>query len=471
MIPLPDLNISFTPEEKGVESIARQIKLTGRAYPLFDIAMLVLKKPDRFHAQFSVKKNAEGKIIQPLYICSLDESLWLSEEEVAAHALKNHFATFYQADRVATEPPKGTYTFVAQCGMSGVILGPPNYHDYQNKLRKLHTERFSRMPFEAFKARVKIVKDEAVVKKWVDEQSWKTEYICINVLEPLRFATREEVERHFREVHLPNLIRTVETYSLPSAPQRPIMAPGLMSLLRRGLDEQNRFPLRVATILSQQFAGHGLQFFKVNKTVTHVCVARPRYLDLQETVVSEGVKRIVDFIDHSNNCTRRKLLEALAPTPAGIPAVAPAAPAPAPVAPPAEAGQAPAPAAPAAPVAPPPTPEQTAVITDLHWLVHQGHVIEFADGRMETAKAPKPKPVPAPKAPEPPATPAAPAAPVGAASTTSSPEVSHECQPQPAPSAPQAPVAEPAPAAQAPAAPEPVKDVTAAVEPPVTPAS
>ncbi|HLZ54959.1 MAG TPA: hypothetical protein VKS19_10805, partial [Verrucomicrobiae bacterium] len=29
---------------------------------------------------------------------------------------------------------------------------------------------------------------------------------------------------------------------------------------------------------------------------------------------------------------------------------------------------------------------------DLHWLVHQGHVIEFADGRLETAKKPAPRP-------------------------------------------------------------------------------
>jgi hypothetical protein len=40
-----------------------------------------------------------------------------------------------------------------------------------------------------------------------------------------------------------------------------------------------------------------------------------------------------------------------------------------------------------------PTPEQTTIISDLHWLVHQGHVIEFADGRMDTAKKPLPRPL------------------------------------------------------------------------------
>jgi hypothetical protein len=47
---------------------------------------------------------------------------------------------------------------------------------------------------------------------------------------------------------------------------------------------------------------------------------------------------------------------------------------------------------PAATASAEPTPEQTAIIADLHWLVHQGHVLEFADGRMDTAKKPLPRP-------------------------------------------------------------------------------
>jgi hypothetical protein len=147
-----------------------------------------------------------------------------------------------------------------------------------------------------------------------------------------------------------------------------------------------RFPLKIVNVLSQQFAGHGLQFFKVNRTVTHVAVARPRYLDLELTPVSEGVRRIVDFVEATPNCTRRKILEALVPTP-----------------PPPPAGETP--AAPAVPgVETPPSPEMAAVISDLHWLIHQGHVIEFAKGLIELAKKPLPRP-PRPE-PAPTATPA-----------------------------------------------------------------
>src|SRR5208282_6126292 len=161
--------------------------------------------------------------------------------------------------------------------------------------------------------------------KWIDDQSFKTEYNCLNVPEALKLPSREEVEKHFRLVHLGNIVKPVGSHTLSGPAARQLRSPDLQRLVRMTWEEQRRFPLKVATTLSQQFAGHGLQFFKVNRTVTHVSVARPRFLDLEATPVSEGVKRIVDFINANAKCTRRKLLEALAPTPPAAPAPAPAA--------------------------------------------------------------------------------------------------------------------------------------------------
>jgi hypothetical protein len=367
--PLPEIGVTFLPDENGVESLARQIKMTGRAYPLFDIARLILQKPERYTVKLTVQKKSDGAVAQPLFVCALDETPWLSEDEAVAHVLKNHFATFYQAERTAIEPPKGKYTFVAQCGLSGVILGPPNHHDYQNQLRKLHTERFSRMPFDVFKSRVKIVKDEAVVKKWVEEQSFKTEYTVLNVPEPLKLPSIEEVEKHFRAVHKDTIIKSVETHTVAGVPSRSLRSRELQSLVRNDWERQGYFPLQLATKLSQMFASHGLQFFKVNKTVTHVGVARPQFLDLETTPVSESIKSIIGFINTNPKCTRRKMIETLAPSPAVIEVK------------PEEQKSA------------EPTPEQNALIADLHWLIHQGHVLEFADGRMDTAKKPLPRPV------------------------------------------------------------------------------
>ena len=353
--------------------------MTGRSFPLFDIAFLVIQKPERYSIRFATKKNQQGQLAQPIFHCALDETIWLSEDEAVEHVLQKHFGTFYQAEKIATDAPKGVYTFVGQCGLSGVILGPPNYHDYQNKLAKLHAERFARMPFDVYKSRVKIVRDEAVVKQWVEEQSVKTEFACLNVPEAAKLPNREEVEKHFRVTHKDTIIKQVESHVVSGMAARSLRG-GMGRVVQNLLTEQRRFPMQIATSLSQSFAHHGLQFFKVNKTVTHVAVARPHFLDIETTPVSTGVKRIVDFINANPKCNRRKLIDALAPSPA------PTAPV---IAAPAEGAE----AAPAiTPTAPEPTAEQTALISDLHWLVHQGHVMEFANGLLDTAKKPAPRP-------------------------------------------------------------------------------
>ena len=51
--PLPDVNAAIIPDEKGVESLARQVKMTGRSFPLFDIAFLVIQKPERYSIRFA----------------------------------------------------------------------------------------------------------------------------------------------------------------------------------------------------------------------------------------------------------------------------------------------------------------------------------------------------------------------------------------------------------------------------------
>ena len=335
---------------------------------MFDIARLIIAKSERYEVVFQTKRKEDGTVAQPLFFCQVDETVWLSEEQAIDHVLGRHFDTFYKTEKTEIDPPKGTYTFVAQCGMSDEILGPPNYHGYQEKLRNLHPERFARLPFDVFKSRVKIVHDEEVVNKWIEEQSYKTEYIAINLPEEARLDSRDAVRSHFREHHLGNLIASVDSIALKGNVYTRKSPPRMQNLVRRAFDEQRRFPIKVVNMLSQEFSSHGLQFFKRKKSVTHVSVSRPHHLDLENTPVSESIRDIVSFIIDTENCTRRNVLEKFAPEPEAPEASGEGD----------EKKDAPL------------SPERTAVLSDLHWLVHQGHVIEYANGQMEVAPKPQP---------------------------------------------------------------------------------
>ena len=369
-----ELDVALQPEKNGVESLARQIKHTGRSYPLFDIARLILAKPERYLVVLKTRKKEDGSVAQPLFFCQVDETVWLSEDQALDHVLSRHFDTFYKTDKTEIDPPKGTYTFVAQCGMSDQILGPPNYHGYQDKLRALHADRFPRLPFDVFKSRVKIIHDEEVVKQWLDNQSWKTEYIAINLPEEARLESREAVRKHFREHHLSNLISGVSDVALKASVFNKKTPPRMQNLVRYAIDDQRRFPLKIVNMLSQEFSSHGLQFFKRKKSVTHVSVSRPHHLNLDHTPVSDSIRNIVTFVVDNQNCTRRMILDKFVPEPdkpesAEVPAEGDA-------------------LKPDTPL----SPERTAILSDLHWLVHQGHVVEYANGQMEIAPKPQPQP-------------------------------------------------------------------------------
>ena len=366
-----DIKVDFVPDTQGVESIAKEIRLTGRAYPLFQIALLVLERPARYSLKIrTIRKSGKGKEAgQQLFTSKLDDTVWLNRGQAERHTFEKHFDQFYATEKNEIEAPKGNFTFVAQCGFTDTYLGPPNHHDYQNKLVQFHADHLARVPFEKFKSRIRIVKDEEAVNAWIEQSKWRTIWKSLQTDEPIIFARRDEVQTHFRAHHAAGVVDEVETATLTGNDAKAMRDPRLLAeYLRDQWHRQKHFPMQLSTHLSKMFSGMGLQFFKKDKKVTHVSVARPNYLDVVATPVSDGVRRIVEFVEATPNCTRRLILENLA----GLEHVEP------------KEGEVP-------PPAPEQTEEQKQLISDLHWLVHQGHVLDFANGVIETAKKPRPK--------------------------------------------------------------------------------
>lgn len=383
---LPNLKLSILPDPKRVKSLADKIRQQCRAYSLFDIAGLVLQRPDRFKISATILRKGPGQPVSEQWLCSLDDTLWLSQDAAIKYTIRKYFDKFYKRERIKIDPPKGNFAFVAQCGISGKILGPPNYHGYQKTLQDLHAEQCPKMNFQAYKDRVKIVHDEEAVQKWLDDQSWKTEYQTKSDASVL--ASMDEVVAHFKAHHLKKTLETNETLQLRATAglQNPNKA--VRKLIQFYLEDQQKFPLESATILGRMFSRQGLHVFKFARNdgarpLLYISVARPCYLNENE-ILSKEIQRIMDFVRATPDCTRKKLVESLRPKTESKPV-------------PLQSSSAEEPSAPSSetepdsfPTANQWTPEEKAIIADLHWLIHEGHVIEFSDGKIETAKKPPP---------------------------------------------------------------------------------
>ena len=427
--PFPWLRIAFTATPPAVETVARQVRQTGRTYSLFDIARILLRNPASFTVDLSsAPKPPEG----PFHI-GADGSVWMSQENAARHILRTRLEDFYRAETVEIEPPKGNFASIGVCGMSGTLLGPTNLHDYERRLRELHRERFSRMDFETFRSRVRMERDPEVIEKWRAAASKTTHYFPKEGENPEKLENLAAVEQHFLQNHAASQIQFVAEAKVPGDPKNARVDAALAPLLNYAKEEEERFPLKLAQSLSRALTEAGLRFHKSANKTTFVSSARPRHLNLEEVTVSDSIKRIIDLIRTKKSIRRQELLDQLAPlpdvaapSPAPKTASSPEIVAPADTPPAAShvsasfaAEPSPAPES-AAPVEPPPeskpvlenpapevtviplkSPEEAAreaVTQDLLWLTHEGYVTEYADTRLESVPPPKNPPKPAPQA-------------------------------------------------------------------------
>ncbi len=170
-IPAPGIKAGIEPSKPAIEGLTKHIKETLRAFPLADLAKMILNARERYQVRFSCQDDRK------LYRCPADGSVWLSREEAIAHLLNSPaIEKFYVAEDVEVGAPSGNFNVVAVCGLSGTILGPPNHHEYQRNIVRLHQERFANMSLERFKSRIQMESGEEVIGRWKEQVSRARQY-------------------------------------------------------------------------------------------------------------------------------------------------------------------------------------------------------------------------------------------------------------------------------------------------------
>jgi hypothetical protein len=406
------VDVTFQPEDKGFAAMVEAMKQAQRAYALFDIAKLVLNKPERHFAKFTRKPAADGTQ-EPLFLVTPGESVFLRQDEAVRFVLRQHGGMIFKEKKTPIDPPKGNFTFVSRCGFTGIWLGPPNYHEYQSRLVRLHQQRLRHIPFEEFKSRIQAVRDPEAVKAWLDSMSAKTEYDCILDPEPKTFATREELEKHFIETHLAQFITAAPDVRISGTASRQLQNSALLETVRLAWEQERKFPLKTANEMRGRLRHEGFHFFKDPKGVTYISrIKTQRFESISH--LTEQIQNILVYLRAHYGCTRKQLIAhfvpkpvAVAPAPAATPDQAAEVAAPVPVSMPDTSTPTPdvttAPAAPApeagAPAVTPPVPPsaEDRVLADLHWLIQDGYVVEFSNGRLWALADKPPQPAPSAK--------------------------------------------------------------------------
>jgi hypothetical protein len=349
--PLPQLDVHFLPQAAAFENVAAQIKSGTVAYSVYALARLFLQKPERYHVRVKMK---DARVLFRLGESNAISTNRTALEDTAFRLMRERF---YETKVTLNDPVKGDFNSVARERTTGTLLGPTNHHSYQPQLRRLYEQRFSRrMSFLDFQRQIENVSDPALVEQWKEEARKVTTFVTRPEEPAQTFNTEAEAERHFREKYLPALISETPEVEIDGVTSRRLPDRGIARLIENAWSAEVRSPSSMMQELAGRFRGTGLQIFRHRKGMLFVSPIRLKPID--ESAVSDSVRQILETLKASPRISRKELAEKL-------------------IAPEIESAEA----------------EKTklSLASDLHWMIREGHVIEFNEGSLDLPRVKPPK--------------------------------------------------------------------------------
>jgi len=352
--PPPALEVRFVPAAHVLESVLAQIKAGHLAYSVFSLGRMFLDKPERYDVclkaetaiLFQLGENGPVAADQRV----LENGAFLSEKD-----------NFYRTEVTQSEPIKGNFTAVARCRLSGVLLGPTNHHAYQPQLRNLYEQRFSRrMSFPEYQRQIEIVTNPEAVERWKEEARSVTTYVTLREEPPLTFTNAADTERHFRQTYLPGLLSSSAELTVDGVVSRQLPDRALGRVIENAWAQEYRSPSKMMQELIGAFRQAALHVFRHRKGMLFVSPIRARPFNHDSDSVSPAVAAILQTLQANPGINRKHLIDKL-PHEEAVDA---------------EAAEK----------------RKLALASNLHWLISEGHVIEFNDGALDLARSKAPAP-------------------------------------------------------------------------------
>jgi hypothetical protein len=356
----PYFNVFFFPEDTSFNALVKTIRTSARTIELFEIARTVLGKPDRFVVVVSRKARAAAApeaAPLPIHVSVPDGVPFENEDAAISYVMGTFLGNFFDRAEVEVDPPKGNFLVINKCGVTGELLGPPNYHRYNQMVQQHYAAKVTRIPFEAFRAQIQTVRDPEVVNQWLEKMKKVTRYTSkAPVAEgqaPAAFDSLEDARAHLLANARDTVVKPVESARFHGKTLDTMPRGEILMAIEGAYERQLRFPLDTANQLRGRLRREHFTIFKKgSKGVSYVCAVKRKFR-IPGQVFGESIGNLISFIEE------HPLVKAgdLASKMLGINA-------------PAEGAAV--------------TPEHREKILrmqgDLIWLVREGYVTEFIDG-------------------------------------------------------------------------------------------
>ncbi len=260
-----NVEVKILPETKALGTIIRKLQNDTHAYKLKDLAYFFLDNPSSVLLKITPKAS-EKQPATSFYQCKVCGFASTKEEEVLEHAVTTHLGDYYDSKEVDCEPPKGTFNCVAKCGLSGVLLGPPNIHEFNAVVKEMIRTKYPEMSEEQYRAHIEMVRDADSIEAWRQSATKKTMFFAKGTAdqEGAIALTREQAEGEFKRNILASLIERPKHLMITAAMAMKSPVRPLQWAVKDALEAEHRSPYNMCFALRGAFHHRKLNFFRVN---------------------------------------------------------------------------------------------------------------------------------------------------------------------------------------------------------------
>lgn len=336
--PLP-LEIRFLPDDRQLAGLIKRMRGAGRAYPLAELVSLFLSNPDA--CRVKLESLSEAHRIWQCKVCGM---IALDRPAMESHLADEHFAEAFDQEQHTGEAPTGNFVCVARCGLSGVLLGPPNHNTYTERIQEVHRARYAHMPLAEYRRHIETLHDAEQIEAW--KESSRTQTLFRRKGAPAESAALKwsvATDLFLREC-APAMMRLAAHASLPASLARKARDERLTRALAAAWNRECRHPRALPLALQGALRGRHFYSFRAGQGERFITAIEPAPLNPAHAI--DAIRDVLTMLREKPGCTRTELVEALRP------------------------GHT------------PESPEAADILKPLGWLVERGHIIEFYNGTL-----------------------------------------------------------------------------------------
>ena len=309
----PVIASAFFPDDAKFEILGGAMKKSKMTYELFEVARLILDKEDRLSIVIR-HLEAEQRPDALLAVSVPDGHPFLSEGDAVSHVMSRHLDKFFDVVEVEVEAPKGSFLMVAKCPQTGKLLGAPTHHSYQRNLREHHARHCPNVPFDSFKGRLEMVREQEQIDAWLKSMSTRSEYAPKDRKEgePERLESLDAA-RGFLQAFRKDLVVKTHPWVRFAGRLLEELNPGpLRDSVRYALEQQRAFPLDTANGIRGRLRKEGFHLYKKgSKGITYACGVRRKCRDPKSSF-SDAMQKIFDCLDKTSGIQGKDVTLAVA---------------------------------------------------------------------------------------------------------------------------------------------------------------